>query len=146
MIVSEAREIQQVEVETQASGMPLRRILIVDDEENLALGLRDGLETLPHCEIAVATGGEQALQLFKQQPFDLLITDYKMPGTSGLMLATRIRQLYPQTVIIMITAYVYDALSSQIDCACIQCILEKPAELREIRSAALEALAGEAVQ
>jgi CheY-like chemotaxis protein len=142
MIVADARGIQQVEVEAKASSAPLRRILIVDDEEKLAMGLRDGLETLPECKIAVATGSEQALQLFKQQPFDLLITDYKMPGTNGLMLATRIRQLYPQTVIIMITAYVHDVLSSQVDCACIQRILEKPTGLQEIRSAALEALEG----
>lgn len=42
--------------------MASRGILIVDDE-NVAFTLQDGLEKLPNCEIAVVTGGEQALQL-----------------------------------------------------------------------------------
>ena len=82
-------------------SVALQRILIVDDEENVALTFQDSLERLPNCEVAIATNGEQALQLFEQQPFDLLITDYKMPDMDG----GRVRQLYRRTAIIMITAY-----------------------------------------
>jgi len=121
-------------------GVALRRILIVDDEENIALTFQDGLERLPNCEIAIATNGEQALQLFEQQPFDLLITDYKMPGTDGITLAARVRQLYPRTVIIMITAYGDETLREQAARASIQRVLDKPVGLGEIRCVALEAL------
>ncbi len=120
--------------------MALRRILIVDDEENVALTFQDSLERLPNCEIAIATNGEQALQLFEQQPFDLLITDYKMPGTDGITLAVRVRQLYPRTVIIMITAYGDQTLREQAARASIQRVLDKPVRLGEIRCVALEAL------
>ncbi len=121
-------------------GVALRRILIVDDEENVALTFQDSLERLPNCEIAIATNGEQALQLFEQQPFDLLITDYKMPGTDGITLAARVRQLYPRTVIIMITAYGDETLREQTARVSIQRVLDKPVGLGEIRCVALEAL------
>jgi len=121
-------------------GVALRHILIVDDEENIAMILQDGLERLPNCEITIATSGEQALRLFEQQSFDLLITDYRMPGTDGITLAVRVRQLYPRTVIIMITAYGDETLREQAARASIQRVLDKPVGLIEVRCVALEAL------
>jgi CheY-like chemotaxis protein len=111
----------------------LRRILIVDDEENVALMLQAGLETQPHCETTVATSGAQALELLERQQFDLLITDYKMPGTDGLALANRVRQLYPQMSIIMVTAYGDEGLRQQAAGISIHRILDKPVKLDEIR-------------
>ncbi len=120
----------------------LRRILIVDDEETVARTLQNILKKLPYCETAVATSGEQALRLFEAQPFDLLITDYKMPGMDGMSLAARIRQLYPRTAVIMITAYSNEELREQAARVAIQGILDKPVELVKIRNAALEVLDG----
>jgi CheY-like chemotaxis protein len=121
-------------------GGALRRILVVDDEENVAQMLHDGLEKLPECEVAIATSGAGALQRFEQGPFDLLITDYKMPGTDGMTLATHVRHLYPQTAIIMITAYNNHRLRQQAISVRVQRILDKPVELNEIRGAVVEAL------
>lgn len=120
----------------------LRRILIVDDEEYVVLTLQEGLKKLPNCEVVVATSGKQALGLFEQQPFDLLITDYKMPGMDGMMLAARVRQLYPRTAIIVITAYPGETLCEQARRVSVQRILDKPVGLVELRSVALEALDG----
>jgi CheY-like chemotaxis protein len=118
----------------------LRRILIVDDDEKVALFFQAILETLPNCQVAIATSGEEALQLFEQQPFNLLITDYRMPGTDGMTLAMRVRQLYPQAVIVMITAYGDDELREQAARASIWRILDKPVGFAEFRAAVLEAL------
>ena len=127
--------------EQPASGVVAsRRILIVDDEENVALTLQDSLEKLPDCQVSVATSGEEALRLFEQQPFDLLITDYKMPGMDGMTLAAQVRQSYPMTAIVMVTAYSSDELREQAARASIQRILGKPVRLSEVRSAALEVL------
>jgi CheY-like chemotaxis protein len=117
-----------------------RRILVVDDEEKVAIGLRDSLVMLPDCEITAATSGEQALQLFRQQPFDLLITDYNMPGTNGMTLARRVRQSHSQTAIIIITGCASDALREQAARVSIRRVLQKPVPIAKIRSVALEAL------
>lgn len=117
-----------------------RRILVVDDEEKVALDLRDGLETLPNCEVAVATGGEQALQFCQRHSPNLLITDYHMPGMTGLALAARVQQLYPQIPIIMLTAHNRESLHQHAVCTSIQHILNKPARLAEIRSTVLDVL------
>ena len=62
----------------------------MDDEEFVAFTLREGLEKLPHCEVVVTMSGVQALKLFEERPFDLLITDYKMPDLNGVVLASQI--------------------------------------------------------
>lgn len=116
------------------------RILLVDDEENVILTMKAGLEMLLGCEVAIATSGEQALRLFEEKPFDLLITDYKMPGMDGMTLSARVRQSYPQTGIVMITAYGDDNLREQAAKVSIQSILDKPVSLADVCTAALEAL------
>jgi DNA-binding response OmpR family regulator len=52
-----------------------RRILVVDDEENVVFTLKAGLARMANWEVSTATSGEQALELFAQRPFDLLISD-----------------------------------------------------------------------
>ncbi len=111
----------------------MQHILIIDDQVNVALTLQDSLEVLPGCEIAIAAGSEEALRLFEAGPFDLVITDYKMPGTNGVELAAHIRQQYPHTAIIMITAYGSEALRKQAASLSIAYVLDKPVELAEIR-------------
>jgi CheY-like chemotaxis protein len=118
----------------------IRRILVVDDEESITMILQDGLERLPNCEILTAANGEEALHLFQQQAFDMLITDYKMPGTDGMTLAARVRQLYPNTAIMMLTAYSSDELREQAAQVSIRRILDKPIKLDQVRSAVKEEL------
>jgi len=120
----------------------LRRILIVDNEENVALTLQDGLRKLPHCEVVVAVSGQQALKFFEEQPFDLLITDYKMPGMDGMTLAARVRRLCPCVPVVVVTAYRDDALRERATRVPVQQILDKPVGLATLRRVALEALAG----
>ena len=119
----------------------LRRILIVDDEECVAFTLREGLQKLPRCEIVVTSSGRQALDLFKEQPFDLLITDYKMPDLDGVALASCIQKNHPGTGIIMITAYGHDLIQDPVAARAIQRVLHKPIRLSEIREVAIETLA-----
>jgi CheY-like chemotaxis protein len=123
----------QVDVDVNVDSR-LQRILIVDDEINVALFLQSALEDLPHCEVEIAVDGKQALSFFEQQIFDLLITDYRMPGTDGIALATEVRERYPQTVVIMITAYADDDLRRSARRVAIHQILDKPVKLAQIRS------------
>ena len=118
------------------------RILLVDDEENVILTMKAGLQMLLDCEAATATSGEQALRLLEEKPFDLLITDYKMPGMDGMTLSARVRQSYPHTGIVMITAYDDDGLRREAAQVPIQYILDKPVNLPDVRTAVLEVLNG----
>lgn len=119
---------------------PAKRILIVDDERFVAFTLQEGLDKLADCEVDVAMTGQEVLDRFEQQPYDLLITDYKMPDIDGVTLAKHIRQRYPHTGIIMITAYSQDLIHEPSAAASIHHFLNKPIRLSEIRSVALKAL------
>jgi CheY-like chemotaxis protein len=127
-------------VEQPPLAMKIRRILVVDDEENIAVLLQAGLEKLPNCEVAIATSGLQALELFEQKPFDVLITDYNMPDMDGLLLATRVRQIHSRTAVIMITAYGALLPREQVTTADIRHVLDKPVQLAAVRDAAVQAL------
>jgi len=118
------------------------RLLIVDDEAATASDLRD-LEELPGCQVATASSGEHALRLFAKGPFDVLITDYNMPGMDGLSLAARVRQLYPQTAIILVTGAA-GMLRQWSARAFVQGILDKPVmpwQIRQVVSQVLDGLA-----
>ena len=119
-----------------------QRILIVDDEANLASTLKAGLSRLLKCQVVSATSGQEALQILEQQPFDLLITDYKMPGMDGVALAARVREQYPRTVIMMVTAYGDEQVLKQAARLAIRRVLDKPVRLPDVYSAALEVLGG----
>jgi DNA-binding NtrC family response regulator len=118
----------------------MRHILVVEHDRHVALTLLDGLQCLPDCEVAIATSGDNALRLFEQCAFDVLITDYKMPGTNGLALASRVQELYPQTAVLMITAHRDEVLSRKYASGLVRLILDKPVELERIRTAVLETL------
>ena len=80
------------------------KILVVDDEE----GARELFNTIlsdEGYEVALADSGEGALTLFKNQPFNLVITDIKMPVMDGLQLLQEIRKMGSKTDVIMVTAY-----------------------------------------
>ncbi len=124
----------------------VRHILVVDDEESVAVSLQAGLEKLPNCRVATASNGIEALRLLEQQAFDLLVTDYKMPEMDGLTLAARVRQLYPQTSIVMLTAFGDEELRRQAADGSIQYILDKPVKLSGVRNVVTAALDGKKTQ
>ncbi len=79
-------------------------ILVVDDELSMREFLKILLEKEGH-RVTTAAEGKSALALAEQAPFDLLISDIRMPGMTGLELLARIKELRPETAVIMITAF-----------------------------------------
>ena len=71
-----------------------RRILVVDDECLVRDSLRMVLEFTGH-SVEVTANGEEALALLQKSFFDLIITDYEMPGMKGDQLAAVIKARYP---------------------------------------------------
>ena len=80
------------------------KILVVDDEEG-ARELFSTILTDEGYEVTLANNGEEALALFKNNPFNLVITDIKMPVMDGLQLLQEIRKIGSKTDVIMVTAY-----------------------------------------
>ena len=76
------------------------KILVVDDEPQIARVLRRGLESHGF-EVRVANDGESALDMFQAINFDLIITDLGMPNMSGIELCKRVRQRSKVPVIVL---------------------------------------------
>ncbi len=83
-----------------------KQILVVDDHFEMLEFLRSMLTiAYPDCRVVSAPSAEEGFLELRRTPFDLLITDVRLPGISGFDLVRRVRQLRPETPIIMITAY-----------------------------------------
>jgi DNA-binding response OmpR family regulator len=80
------------------------RILLVDDEASIRLTLGALLERNGY-DVTSAESGEQAVQLLEQQPFDLLLTDLKMPGIDGMQVVAAARQRQPDVAVIVLTGH-----------------------------------------
>ena len=84
--------------------MKHRRILVVDDDESLRRITQLQLEEAGY-EVLTASSGDRALQALEEEAPALVITDLKMPGLSGLEVLKKVRESYPQTTVVMITAF-----------------------------------------
>jgi len=79
-------------------------ILVVDDEESIRTLFKDTLEELGH-RVVVAKTGFEGLELVKQQDFDLVFLDLKMPGMVGDELFGRLKAIKPRLPVTIITGY-----------------------------------------
>ncbi|HSB68230.1 MAG TPA: sigma-54 dependent transcriptional regulator [Candidatus Methylomirabilis sp.] len=80
------------------------RILIVDDEEQMRDLLVKVLEKNGY-QVAVSGDGAQALAFLEKEPVDLVVTDVRMPGMSGMEALRAIKELNPEIVVIIMTAF-----------------------------------------
>ena len=80
------------------------RILIVDDEKNIRNTIAQALESLGH-SVHVAFDGKDAMMQLEADPYDLILTDLKMPGIDGIELLRRAVQKYPAIQIAVISAH-----------------------------------------
>ncbi|MBN2412776.1 sigma-54-dependent Fis family transcriptional regulator [candidate division KSB1 bacterium] len=80
------------------------RILIVDDERKMCVVLKAAFE---HIGLAVTTAdsGEAAIAALSLDKFDVIISDIKMPGMSGLDLLDKVKSGRPETEVLLMTAY-----------------------------------------
>jgi DNA-binding response OmpR family regulator len=83
----------------------MSRVLVVDDEQHIAEGLRFNLEADGH-EVVVADTGERALSLLLEEraPFDVVVLDVMLPGKNGFAVAAELRAAGQYVPILMLTA------------------------------------------
>jgi two-component system NtrC family response regulator len=126
------------------------RVVIIDDEVNAATALETLLREDGY-EVAKANDARSGLQLLEKMDPDVVLTDLRMPGMDGLELLGRIKEMRPETMVILMTAYgtvktavlamkqgAEDYLGKPIDIeeleVILQRVLEKRDLLREARS------------
>ena len=79
------------------------RVLFVDDEPRVLTTMRMLFRT--HYEVYFAEGGPQALELLKKQAVDVIVSDQRMPGMTGIELLRAARELNPNAMRILLTGY-----------------------------------------
>ena len=124
--------------------MPLTRILVADDEESMRWVLSKALKRKGFT-VDLAHDGRQALELIKDNCYDLAILDIKMPGITGLDLLDKVRELKSDLLVVIMTAEAsmknaveamkrgaYDYITKPFDLDVIDAIIEKVARARDI--------------
>ncbi|MBW1635787.1 MAG: response regulator [Deltaproteobacteria bacterium] len=122
----------------------MKRILIIDDEQIVLEVLCKILE-LEGYEVVTAASGDEGIELFAQNPFDLVVTDMVMPGKDGLQTILALRQESPDLAVIAmsgggtISKERYLAVAGYLDGIV---TITKPFSLESITEAVAELLAG----
>lgn len=124
--------------------MPDMRILIADDEESMRWVLSKALKSKGF-SVDLAHDGRQALELIKDNSYDLAILDIKMPGINGLDLLEKVRELKKDLLVVIMTAEAsmknaveamkrgaYDYITKPFDLDVIDAIIEKVDRTREV--------------
>jgi CheY-like chemotaxis protein len=116
------------------------QILVVDDEPTVCKAIQMMLRYYGH-EVQTATDGKTALALFEGGQFDLVITDYLMPEMKGDQLVTLMKRCRPGQRIIMVTAFAEDFVVHGKSTGGVDCVVNKPFSLDELRGAIARVMA-----
>ena len=103
-------------------------VLIVDDNVAMTRSLADILEVKGFVVHAANTGAD-ALQILRDNPVDILLTDVKMPDMNGVSLYRQTRTTHPALTTILMTAYAADELIQQGLSEGIKAVLTKPLDV-----------------
>ena len=82
----------------------MARILVVDDERSICTTIEAALRNVGH-QVEVADSGEMAITLMRKSVPDILLTDLRMDGMSGLDLLGKAREYFPSATVVIMTAY-----------------------------------------
>ena len=120
------------------------KILVVDDEQGLCAGLQEALRRDGYV-VDAATDAAAALKLARERLFNLVISDIKMPGLTGLELLSQVRAHHRDTLFILMTAYgtvesaveamklgAYDYLPKPLDLKRLRVVVEKALEFQAV--------------
>jgi len=121
---------------TEPGEVLRKRILLADDQQDVREMTKMMLSMDEHI-VTEARNGQEALDLFTQDRFDLVITDYLMPVMKGDELAKNIKRLAPAEPILMITGSASEFGGIQ---ASADAVLNKPFGFQELRQAIAQVL------
>jgi two-component system cell cycle sensor histidine kinase/response regulator CckA len=106
------------------------KILVVDDNNPLRLLLSKMLSRLGY-EVSSADSGENGLRVFLKNKFDLVFSDYEMPGIDGVAFACCIKKCSPRTPVVIMTGAGRETVLSR-NSAAVDEVISKPFTLTEL--------------
>jgi len=110
------------------------RVLFVDDDPNVLDGLRRMLRWMRNeWEIMFASGADAALELMERAAFDLVVSDMRMPGRSGLDLLMEVKRRYPGTIRLILSGHADEELTLKLVGVAHQ-YLAKPCDAETLRT------------
>jgi CheY-like chemotaxis protein len=122
----------------------LRRVLVVDDDAAVRKSF-DRVLTGKGYAVITAENGEEALRKLNEEKYDLVYSDIRMPGMSGLEVAEKIKARRPWTPVVIITGYGTDIAEERAKAAGVSSFLHKPLSPAMIEDSARAVLAVPAV-
>jgi len=121
-----------------------RKVLVVDDDPVVRKSFDRVLSSKGYAVIT-AECGEEALRKLNEEKYDVVYTDIRMPGMSGLEVAEQVKARRPWTPVVIITGYGTDVAEARAKAAGVSGFLHKPLSPDMIEDSARDALAGPAV-
>jgi CheY-like chemotaxis protein len=116
------------------------RVLVIDDDEDVRGLIAEILTSAGHL-VTDTSSGIEAIEIFKKNDFDLILTDLEMPEMSGWEIARLIKKLSPDSMIVLITGWGETIDSAQLREGGIHTIINKPFRVDQILSLVGEAKA-----
>ncbi|MFQ5637114.1 MAG: response regulator [bacterium] len=117
-----------------------KKVLIVDDEQDITWAISRSLSKTYDFEIDCVNTGDKAAEQLSKERYDLVVSDIRMPGRDGLQLLLDVRQNYPETKIIIMTAYGSHEIKQKAENRGSFFYIEKPFDIGYLRHIILEAL------
>jgi len=121
--------------------MAKHNIMIIDDERIVGDMAKLSLEQ-DGFEVETFLNGESALERLKEKEFNVVVTDLKMKGIDGLEVLRTVKQLYPNTVVIMITAFANLDVAIEALRGDVFDFFPKPVKIKELKESIHKALQG----
>ena len=117
-----------------------KRVLVADDDKVIRDAVTWFLEFMGF-EVALAGNGIEALAVFLESSFDLVLTDFQMPAMGGLSLAGHIKERSPSTPVILITGSDRETVRKKAEGGPVDSVIFKPFRLQDLQSTVQGALA-----
>jgi DNA-binding NtrC family response regulator len=118
------------------SKLKNKKILLVDDDEWIRDSLTLYFDT-EGCQMIAVETAEEGIELLKQQDYDIILLDYKLPGIDGLTFSRKIQEIRPDAIKILITAYKNKKVVSEAMNVGIQDLIDKPFTIKTIEDSML---------
>jgi DNA-binding NtrC family response regulator len=116
-------------------------IMIIDDERIVGDMAKLSLSQEGY-DVETFLDGETALKRLQEKPFQVVVTDLKMKGVDGLEVLRTVKQLYPQTVVIMITAFANLDVAIEALRDDVFDFFPKPVKIKDLKASIRRALEG----